>query len=577
MSKILNSSLILLLLLALAVVPAWAQFALRGGIDGIVVDPSKAVMPGVSITLKDLDRNQTSTTTTNDSGAYSFRNLNPGNYQITIEHTGFRRVVSPVLKVASQQIVRMDFDLEVGEVNQTVDVTGAAPLLQTQQSDVGAVADRTMVDSLPIKGRNFKSFAVLSPNISVEPRDNTGDTWEVGGHQTVGGVNYTVGGGGDNAFYMNGVNINENWVGGSSYAPSQEAIGEVKIDVANFSAESGRDPSVLNIATRGGTSTFHGSAFDSLQNGSLNAWNPYDKSQMSPDQKKGFLQRNQFGGNIGGPVYIPKLLTQRDKAFFFFNFERMIDNYGGDTAIYRVPTEAERNGDFSALLERFPGDPNYVLYDPYSTTYDADGNSVRTAVPNNDLRNVTRPDGSPLVDPNAKKLLDLFPMPNGYSNPNNPNSLENYQTFQSTKNLTYRMDMRFDYSFNSSNNVYVSVNKSSGLGDNKGGLFPLTPSNVSDTSYLVSANYAHVFSPHLTNEFIFGMGEGRMLTADQATLDYFSDPANLRNQTLKNTLTVGQGILGIDWAGYGKMVKPQPTVPGRSSKPLILPCSFQTT
>jgi hypothetical protein len=132
----------------------------------------------------------------------------------------------------------MDLRLEVGDVTETIEVKAQPALLQTQEAVVSALADRPLVESLPMKGRNFTALAVLAPNVSTFPRANTGGTWAIGGDNVIAGVDYTPGGGGDKGFYMNGVNINDNWMGTVTYAPSVEAISEVKLDVANFSAAS---------------------------------------------------------------------------------------------------------------------------------------------------------------------------------------------------------------------------------------------------------------------------------------------------------------------------------------------------
>jgi hypothetical protein len=536
MSKTLNSSLSLILLLALAAVPAWAQFALRGAIDGIITDPAKAVMPGVVVTLKDLDRNQTSTATTNESGAYSFRNLNPGRYQVTIEHSGFKKLISGVVEVGNQQTVRLDLSLEIGEITQTVEVTGGAPLLQTEQANIGAIADRNLVESLPVKGRNFTAFASLAPNVSTSPRGNTnpwGGTWAAGAHHVVGGTDFQVGGGGDNGYYLNGVNINDNWMGYISYAPSMESINEVKLDVTNFSAEHGRDIASMLVSTRGGTNDFHGSVFDYLNNSAVNAWNPYTKMTIPAGESKPMYQRNQYGGTFGGPLRIPKIFNGKDKFFFFVNYEGMRENSAGSTAIYRVPTERERQGDFGEWLERYPGDPNFIVYNPLSTVIDAEGNSHRTPLPNNDMRSIPG-----LINANALAMLAMFPIPNGYVNPNDPNDLRNYRTWSSTLHQSWRFDSRFDYRISNNDNVYVNFSRSHGTDNKLGGLLPQYPGDVDDTSYVVTANYAHVFSPTLTNEFIFALGKGQMYNVGQGEQDFMRLTDTPRTKYFQN---IGSG------------------------------------
>jgi len=508
---------------------AWAQFTLRSNITGLITDPSDSIIPNVTVTLTDLDRNQTFTTQTNEAGLYLFSNVNPGRYQVSVEPSGFRRAVSAVLEVTAQQTVRVDLKLELGDVTQVVEVSSTASALQTEQNQIGQTIQRSLVEALPVKGRNFTSFAALSPNLTAYPRGNNAGTWSVGGHHLIGGANVVAGGGGDNGFYMNGVNINDNWVGGVSYAPSMEAVAEVKVDVAGFSAANGRDISTVQVQTRGGGNQFHGTLFDYFQNSGLNAWNAFSKLTAAPGQKKSVLQRNQYGANFSGPVVVPKLYDGRDRAFFFVNYEGTIERRGGASALYRVPTEAERQGDFSAYLTRFPGDPNYVLWDPFSTVIDENGQSIRQPIPNNDLRNIAAP-----IHPDAKAMLAMFPMPNGYSNPFDPSDLRNYRTFAAGGQDNYRLDMRFDYRLSDNDNVYVNVSRSKGLDLNSGGLIPELAASVEDRSYLVTVNYARIFTPSLTNEFVFATGKGTMYNVDGDVRSYMSKADTLRNKFFKN-------------------------------------------
>lgn len=520
----------LVLYLAMAVLfagSAWAQFTLRSGITGLVTDATEAVVSGAKVELKDLDRNQSYNTTTNQAGLYSFANLTPSRYQVTVEQSGFKKAVSAVITLTGQNTARVDLALEVGQVTESIEVTSAVPLLQTEGAAVGQVVNKTFIESLPVMAGTFTALSALSPNISSFPKSNSGGTWATGGHQVVGGSEVIPGGGGDHGVYMNGTNINDNYMGSISYAPSLEAIAEVKIDVANFSASNGRDVSNMTITTKGGTADFHGAAFETFENSALNAWNPYPKSRILPGQKKNLLQRNQFGANLGGPIFIPKILETRDKAFFFFNYQRAQDNRAGADAVYRVPTAAERQGDFSAFLQRFPGDKNYIIYDPTSTIIEANGNSRRTPFANNTFTGA--------VNPNAREMMGIWPAPNGYVDPTNPRSLNNYRTSSGNRVKDYRIDSRVDYRIGQYDNVYVSYSRASGQDGYYGGLIPELPGqNVSNRSYVFTANYVHIFTAQLTNEFIFSRGKGMMDNLDAATYANMQLPNTLRNKFFKN-------------------------------------------
>jgi hypothetical protein len=525
---------------------ASAQFSLRGSINGVVTDESGAVVQDADVTLTDTERNQTYKVKTNSEGLYGFPNLTFGRYQITVERAGFSKAVSVAITLASQEAQRMDIRLKAGEVTETVSVTSESSTIQNEQGVVGQLINRKFIETLPIKGRNFTGLSVLSPNVTTFGGGNSAGTFSVGSHHAISNVTYVVGGGGDNGYYMNGVNINDNWVGAQSYTPSAEALVEAKLDVANFSAENGRDISTFSISTRGGTSEFHGSAYDYFQNSAMNAVNPYLKAIGDPGEKTWYT-RNQYGGNIGGPILIPKLLRRRDKLFFFVNYEGTAQRERGSSDPVRVPTEAERQGDFSELLRRFPGDPNFILYNPFSTVINDDGESVRTPIPNNDLRLARRPDGSPLIDPRAQELLGLYPQPN-YVSPF-AGDLNNHRAFTTNGFGSYRLDSRFDYSITQNNSVYVNISRSHGLDDREGGVFPELARKLEDSSYLITVNYSRVFSPRMTNEFIFAKGKGTLFSVDQNTISYMNRTDTLRNKNFKNLglgADTGVFLMGVD-------------------------------
>ena len=545
----LRSSIPLLVLSLVLVAGAVAQFQLRGTIGGLVTDITGAVIVNATVTLTDLERNQSTIAQSNEGGLFSFPNLVAGNYQVSVEREGFKTGVSDIVVITTNDNVRVDIAMEIGDVTETVEVTTAAPLIQTEQTVVGQVVDETLVEALPALGRNFLAFSTLAPNVSSFPRTGAANaTWSVGSHHTVGGIAVQVGGGGDNGLYMNGVNINDSWLGGTQYSPSMENVQEVKVDTANFSAASGRDISMTSVMTKAGTNEFHGGLFNYLQNEALNAWNPFIKAESEAGQRQDKLQRNQFGGNIGGPVV-------RNRAFFFFGYEGMDNNSGsvdsgsfGGSNLFRVPTGEERQGDYSGLVNRFPGDPNVLLYNPFTTRFDADGNSIRDRVVNNDLRTTGMINQTALA-----QINDIYPTSNGFVNPNNPDDLRNHRVISKRTNFNWRIDTRFDYRITDNDNVYVSYSESLGLDDNRGGLFPDLDRNVEDSSYVLAVSYARVFTPTLTNDFTFGFTRPNLNSVDQGTMDKLAQtdtPRNRHFQNLGDPNEVGFGMHSISVGGY---------------------------
>ena len=422
-----RKGLFLAIVVVLGVGVCSAQFSLRGSISGTVTDTSQAVVPGANVTLTDIDRNQSVKTTTNATGQFTFTQLTIGHYRLKVEETGFSTTQSPVLRLETGQNVRFDVALQLGAVNEVVNVDARTPLLEADQGFVGVSVDRETLDSLPAKGRNFTDYALLAPNI-----------YSFANNGSNGGVNYIAGGGGDNGMYLNGVYTNTSWGGttGTTFSPSIEALGEVRVSTFEFSAASGRDVSTFQAFTKGGTNQYHGEGFENFENGALNAWNAYTKITTPPGTRKAVLQKNRFGGNFGGPIWIPKIFRGKDRLFFFVNYEQLHQNSFGSLTTARVPTAAERQGDFSAVLQRFNGSSQYQLWNPFSTTIDAKGNSRRTPVPNNILSSVAP------VNPSAQGVLSLLPMPNGYYNPANPNSLSNFATLTATRTNRYEGDLR---------------------------------------------------------------------------------------------------------------------------------------
>jgi hypothetical protein len=546
----------LVVLSLLVVSSAAAQFLLRGTIDGLVTDETGAVIVGATVTLTDLDRNQASEATTNQSGLYSFPNLVSGNYQVSVEQAGFKTGISDLVVITTNDNIRVDIAMQIGDVTETVEVTTAAPLLQTEQTVVGQVVDQTLVEALPALGRNFLAFSTLAPNVSSFPRSGTANaTWSVGSHHTVGGVATQVGGGGDNGLYLNGVNINDSWLGGTQYSPGMENVQEVKVDTANFTAASGRDLSTNSVIIKAGTNEFHGGVFEYLENEALNAWHPFVKAESEPGQRKDKLQRNQFGGNLGGPVRLPGVFDGRNRAFFFAGYEGFDNNSGnvgtgsfGGSNLFRVPTSAERQGDFSGLLSRFPNDPNVILYNPFTTRFDAAGNSIRDPIINNDLRTTGMLNQTAL-----QQINDIYPVSNGFVNPNNPDDLRNHRVISKRTNYNWRIDTRFDYRITDNDNIYVAYSESRGIDDNRGGLFPDLDRNVEDKSYVLAVSYARVFTPTLTSDFTFGYVRPNLYSVDDGTLAKLAKtdtPRNRHFQNLGDPNQIGFGMHSIGVEGY---------------------------
>lgn len=548
----LRSLVLLVSLLMLMSGTALAQFAQRGGISGTVYDTSGAVIPGAQITLFDIAGNQVGQAKTDSSGHFEFNSIAAGQYRLSAVANGFMRMMSGLIPVAIGTVSRYDFKLKLGSVKQTVTVSSEAVPLETEHASLNTnVTERQFAD-LPLNGRNFTAIVAIAPGISTYPMPNInpGGTWAVGAMFAVGGTQFTAGGAfqgtRDSGYYVNGVNVNDNWMSSLSFAPSVEALQTATVEVDNFSAAFGRDIGALDVQTKRGTNKYHGSAYDFLENDAMNAINPYTEELTNitgTPSVKPSLRRNQFGGNLGGPIP-----GTRKKLFFFGNYEEFIEHDGNQRIYASVPSAAERNGNFSELLGT---NPNPVqLYNPFFTTYNSDGTSSRPPIPDNRLDLAKRPDGSPLIDPNSAAILKLWPLPNL---PGVPSNEANYATEKSSGITNSHLDTRFDANVTNKDSLFVTWSRASGYTTSAGGLSPTQLYNfpLQDQSYLVTMNYLHVFSPTLTNAFILGIGDGALLSMKQSQLSWYNGDTNPFNELFQNTGSgITHGLLAVYAGNY---------------------------
>jgi hypothetical protein len=556
---------LLLLFLPLAAGPSLlGQFAQRGGIEGTVFDPSGAVLPGATVTMLDVGQKDTRQLVTDAAGHFEFSNLTAGQYQLTAVLQGFETASSTPIAVNIGAVTHYDFKMQTGSVQQSVTVTDQAGGLETDKISIDTNITTQQFEDLPLNGRNFTSIAAIAPGVSTYPQVNINPsgTYSVGAMFAVGGTQFTAGGAfqgsRDSGFYVNGVNINDNYESSISYEPSAEALGAGTVQVSDFSAAIGHDIAALTMQTKGGSSKFHGEAYEFFENTDLNAMNPWTKANefiTDTPAVKPILHRNQFGGNLGGPVYLPRLLPQlRNRIFFFANYEKMLEADGNQLIAASVPSAAERTGDFSELL---PPNPNPIqLYNPYTTVYLPNGRSSRQPIPGNRLDLAKKPDGSSLIDPNAAKIINaLWPLPNIAGKPSNQ---VNYATYQAPGISQYHLDTRFDAHIRDSDSVFVTWSKAYGSSTLNGGIQPEQLYNfpVADQAYLVTVNYVHVFSPNLTNEFIFGVGDGSLVTMSAGQFSWYNGSQNPLNTLFQNTgdgLTKGVfqvNVANEDGGGY---------------------------
>jgi len=396
----------LLCLLLFAAPAAWGQTTF-GSITGLITDASGAVIPGAKVTLINLGTTEKRIQTTGNDGIYQFVNLLPGNYSVTVDKEGFKSFTRTRVLVEVQQEVRIDVKMELGQVSQTVEVTAQTPLLQPETSSLGQVIETRQVNELPLNGRNPMNLVALAP--SVVPQGQSMGT-PTGANPFAYG-NYQIGGAIANqgAEYLDGTPLNNSYINELSLIPTQDSLQEFKVQTNNLDAEWGRFAGgVINFTTKSGTNQIHGTAYEYLRNTVLNAGNFFDNANGV--NRAPFVQ-NQFGFNAGGPVYIPHLYDGRDKTFFFASYEGFRQRYG-QTFLESVPTVAERGGDFTKYLDS--SGKMIPIYDPTTTTLNANGTYTRQPISCNGAVNVICPQN---INSTSLAMLKEFPLPNTAGQP----------------------------------------------------------------------------------------------------------------------------------------------------------------
>jgi hypothetical protein len=250
-------------------------------INGLVTDATGGVVPGAKLTVTEVNRGTTQTTVTNEAGRYSFPNLQVGDYVVSAELVGFKKATTPKIKLDVNQTVEVNIKLEVGTVNQRVEVTGADPLLQTSDSQVGGVVENKQVVELPLAARDFMQLTLLSAGV-VESNDNTRHqteraTWQ--GSFSVHGQRAKY-----NQYLFDGMSGKEYQHETNIFAPSIDAIQEMKVETSNYDAEFGGEAGGhINIVTKSGTNNIHGTVFEFLRNDKLDARKDSPKASPNSD------------------------------------------------------------------------------------------------------------------------------------------------------------------------------------------------------------------------------------------------------------------------------------------------------
>src|SRR2546428_8076775 len=283
----------ILSIVVLGVLPALAQT--QASISGVIHDATGAVIPGVTVTVNNPATNFVRAAISNEAGVYNFPVLQPGIYNIKIELPGFRTITQNDIELQIQQSARLDFTLQVGEVSQTVEVSGTAALIATENATVGTVIENKRIVEMPLNGRNFLQLVALSPNVSYGFTDSTIAGNRQGGARAQQNISVSGQRSEFNHFTLDGVENTDVNFNTYVFLPSIDALQEFKVQTGIFPAEFGRATTQINVLTKPGTNQFHGTVFEFLRNDKLDA----RQYAFAGERPKDPLKWNQYGFTVG--------------------------------------------------------------------------------------------------------------------------------------------------------------------------------------------------------------------------------------------------------------------------------------
>lgn len=441
-------------------------------ISGLIRDASDAVIPGVAITVRNVNTDVVLRSASNAVGFYTFTTLIPGTYTISAQHPSFKVLERRGIVLQVGDHVEVDLALQVGEATQQVTVTGQASALRIDDAQAGMVIDNQRIQQLPAYDRNVLSFATLVANVN--------GTSEQEGQSTDFRIN-----GGRSAqaeYYVDGVAVTTGYQHNvPPSVPSMEAVEEFNVVTNGLSAEYGRlSGGAVVLVTRSGTNQFHGSGYEYLRNQDLNA-NTWSSNRYG--QRIGVFHDNVFGGTIGGPVAIPKLYNGHDKTFFFFNYEGTRHVSGSNATLAGVPSVLERQGNFSQSL--IGNGVPVVIYDPATGAATPTGDVMRQPFPGNIVP-------SSRFDPLSALYLSYYPMPNTAPLPGSSDA-SNYVGASLSPQSDDRWTGRLDHNWSSTQSTHFTLTRDDFKNLTPAWLSTLQPGTVAyGTS--VSAAISHVWS-----------------------------------------------------------------------------------
>lgn len=409
-------------------------------ITGLIHDPSGATVSGAKVELKNTETNDVREATSSSDGSYQFQNLDPGTYEVTVEARGFSTYTKSNMLLRAHTAAAVNVDLQVGSTQQKVEVTGESLLVDTQSANNSVTMDSQLIQALPNNTRSPLNFVFSLAGTTEAQGGMTSRSQTFDQNFSMFGLN--GGRSGEAQILVDGAPSTAMDWGGLIVSPINDSVQEQQVATNVYDAQYERSGmGVVTLITKGGSNQFHGELYDYLQNSALNA-NTWSNNEFN--LPRGQLKQNQFGANISGPI------LKRYNLFFFGAYDGLRQNLTVNSGLQTVPTQLERNGDFSQSLNS-NGAP-LVIYNPFSTTQvtDAEGNTYYTRTPFSGNKIPSN-----LFNATGQKYANLYPLPNRPSQ--GPNDFNNYiaqgaQTIQNDK-----FEWRVDWAQNEKHRLFVRM------------------------------------------------------------------------------------------------------------------------
>lgn len=492
-------------------------------LTGTVSDPQGASVPNVRVVATNQGTKLEYTAQSSDSGVYTIPFLPVGNYVISVEATGFKKLVSNEIKLEVNQTARVDLQLQVGNVSEIVNVEGVAPVLQTESVTVGGVISGNTTVNLPLNGRNFQQLTLLVPGtITPNPGSFTGPGAGFGG----GGRPYVNGNREQgNSFLLDGVSVDETIDNRIGYKPNIDAIAEFRVETSNSSAEFGNVAgATVNATVKSGTNEFHGNVFEFLRNDKLDANSWFNNRNSTPTNpiRKSKLRQNIFGGTLGGPI-------MRERLFFFLAYQGQVQRTGGSGVATVTPT-AWRTGNLSSITT--------PIRDPRTCTNPRDLTTCSTfagnVIPTNRI-----------VNPVARALFantTLHPLP---TRTQAGTGLGLIDVVTANKLDYHQGDVKIDGKLSERDNL---SGRYSILRGESAGVQGALPTNITGQSFIRPQNFAltwtRTFSPTVINEARIGFNRAVFISD-------FLDWAGIGNANNQLGIPGSQAIPGLAFVSAG--------------------------